>query len=58
MNRRFPVSFVQDGLKLEKLLNEVEVESSVIAIGDTGPCLLSSPPSLAVMLTSASGSQG
>ena len=60
MNRRFPLSLVQDGLRLETLLNDVVLESRVITIGGTGPCLLSYPLSLAVRLrlTSASGSQG
>ena len=58
MNGHFPLPLVWDGLELEMFLNDMVLESSVITIGDTGPRLLSSQLFLALMLTSASGSQG
>lgn len=52
----FPLPFVQDGLKLEMFLNDVELESGVIFVEDAGPYLLSSWFSLTVTFVSASES--
>lgn len=41
-----PLPFVQDGRKLEMLLNDVELEPGVIFVEDAGPYMLSSLCSL------------
>lgn len=56
MNRRFPLPFVWDGLKLEMLLNDVVLQSGVISVGKAGPCLLSSLFSLTMTFIRASES--